>query len=190
MRELSLHVLDVMENAVEAGASRIEILIDEDTEADRMLIEVADNGRGMTKEMASAVLSPFVTTRTTRHVGLGLPLFAAAARRCGGDLAIESEVGKGTRVSATFRHSHVDRAPLGDMPTALMAIVLSGRPVDVQFTHRVDGEEFQFDTAEVRRELEDVPLTHPKVRSWILEMLNEGEAGLLRTNRPYPRITL
>ena len=178
-----------MENAVEAGATRIDILIDEDTEADRMWIEVADNGRGMTKEMAKAVLHPFVTTRKTRHVGLGLPLLAAAARRCAGDLTIESEVARGTRITATFRHSHVDRAPLGDMPTALMAILLSERPVDVRFTHKVDGEEFQFDSAEIRRELEDVPLAHPKVRPWLLEALNEGEASL-RTNLPYSRLTL
>jgi anti-sigma regulatory factor (Ser/Thr protein kinase) len=189
VRELSLHVLDVLENAVGAGATCIEIRIDEDTEADRMLIEVADNGRGMTKEMAEAVLSPFVTTRKMRHVGLGLPLLAEAAHRCAGDLKIESEVGMGTRITATFRHSHVDRAPLGDMPMALLAVLLSERPVDLQFTHRVDGEEFQFDTAEIRRELEDVPLNHPKVRSWLLAALNEGEAGL-RTKRPHSRITL
>lgn len=189
MRELSLHVLDILENAVEAGATRIELLIDENTETDQMRIEVADNGRGMTKEMAKAVLDPFVTTRKTRHVGLGLPLLAAAARRCAGDLTIHSELGKGTRITATFRHSHVDRAPLGDVATALMAILLSGRPVDVKFAHIVDGEEFQFDSAEVRRELEDVPLTHPMVRPWLLQTLNEGEASL-RVNRPRPRITL
>jgi hypothetical protein len=178
-----------MENAVEAGASHIEIRIEEDTEADRMWIEVADNGRGMTKEMAASVLSPFVTTRTTRHVGLGLPLFAAAARRCEGDLEIESEVGKGTRVAATFRHSHVDRAPLGDMPTALMAILLSGRSVDLTYTHTVDGEEFQFGTAEIRQELEDIPLTHPKVRPWLYSTLQEGEAHL-RTKRTPSRFTM
>jgi len=189
VRELSLHVLDILENAVEAGATRIKILIDEDTEADRMVIEVADNGKGMTTEMAKAVLSPFVTTRTTRHVGLGLPLLAAAARRCVGDLTLESQVGKGTRVTATFRHSHVDRAPLGDMPTALMAILLSEHPVDLSYTHRVNGEEFQFDSAEVRRELEDVPLTHPLVRPWLVGTLTEGEA-YLDARRPQPRITL
>lgn len=189
MRELSLHVLDVMENAVEAGASRIKIRIDEDTEADCMCIEVADNGRGMTQEMVKAVLGPFVTTRTTRHVGLGLPLLAAAAHRCGGDLAIESELGKGTQVRATFRHSHVDRAPLGDMPTALMAILLARQAVDLNYAHSVDGEEFQFDTAEIRQELGDVPLTHPKVREWLYAMLQEGE-GSLPNKQNLSRLTL
>ncbi|MBC7259819.1 MAG: ATP-binding protein [Chloroflexi bacterium] len=178
MRELSLHVLDVMENAVEAGATRIEVRIDEDLGADRLVIEVADNGRGMSKEMTQRALDPFFTTRETRHVGLGLPLFAAAAQRCDGDLTIESEPGRGTRVRATFRHSHLDRAPLGDMPSALMAILLSGRPVDVAYTHRVGEAEFSFDSADVRRELGDIPLTHPAVRQWLWQTLREGEESL------------
>jgi len=178
VRELSLHLLDALENSVEAGATRIEVKIDEDLKADRMAIEIADNGRGMSKEFVARVLNPFVTTRTTRHVGLGLPLFAEAARRCEGDLVIDSEPGKGTRLTITFRHSHIDRAPLGDMPSALMAIVLSNRPVDLAYTHRVDDQEFRLDTAEVRQELGDIPLQHPKVRSWLFETLREGEASL------------
>ncbi len=167
-----------MENAVEAGATRIEVRIDEDLGADRLTIEVADNGRGMNEETVRRVLDPFFTTRKTRHVGLGLPLFAAAARQCDGDLAIESAPGKGTRVRATFRHSHIDRAPLGDMPSALMAILLSGRPVDVAYTHRVGEAEFALDSADVRRELGEVPLTHPAVRQWLWQTLREGEESL------------
>lgn len=178
MLELSLHVLDVLENAVEAGASRIEIVIDEDLSGDSMRIEIADDGRGMSRDMVERVLDPFVTTRTTRHVGLGLPLFAEAARRCDGDLLIQSEEGTGTHVRATFRHSHVDRAPLGDMPSALMAILLSERPVDIVYTHRVGDKEFSIDSSKVRAELGDVPLTHPKVRAWLLRALREGEAEL------------
>jgi len=178
MRELSLHILDVLENGVEAGASRVAATIEEDSEADTMRIEIADNGRGIPKEMIDKVTDPFYTTRKTRHVGLGLPLFAAAARRCEGDLVIQSELGKGTRVIATFRASHIDRAPLGDIPSALLAILLSGRPVDIEYSHRVDKEEFRFDSSEIRRELGDIPLTHPKVWSWLLQFLQEGEASL------------
>lgn len=170
-----------MENAVEAGATRIEVRIDEDLGADRLTIEVADNGRGMSQETMVRVLDPFFTTRKTRHVGLGLPLFAAAARQCDGDLTLESEPGKGTRVKATFRHSHIDRAPLGDMASALMAILLSGRPVDVAYVHRVGGAEFAFDSADVRRELGDIPLTHPAVRQWLWQTLREGEESLRAT---------
>ncbi len=120
-----MHVLDAMQNAVEAGATRVHLSIVEDVEKDWMVIELMDNGRGMEQDFANKVLDPFVTSRTTRHVGLGLPLFAAAARRCEGDLHIESAPGKGTRLQASFRLSHWDRAPLGDMPAALLSVLLA-----------------------------------------------------------------
>ena len=179
MRELSLHILDLLENAVEAGASIIEIKIEEDLKTDWMVIEITDNGRGMRQELIERVLNPFYTTRTTRHVGLGLPLFLEAARRCGGDLVIQSSPGKGTRVRATFRHRHIDRAPLGDMTGALMAILLSEHPVDLDYCHTVDSGVFRFDSSEIRKELENVPLSHPKVRDWLFHVLREGEATLV-----------
>lgn len=179
MRELSLHILDLLENAVEAGASRIEIKIEEDLKTDWMVIEITDNGRGMSRELIEKVLDPFCTTRTTRHVGLGLPLFLEAARRCEGDLVVQSDPGKGTRVRATFRHSHIDRAPLGDIPGALMAILFSEHPVDLDYCHRIDSGEFRFDSSEIRNELENVPLSHPKVRDWLVHVLHEGETNLV-----------
>ncbi len=185
MRELSLHILDLLENSVEAGASKIRLSIREDLEKDWMVIEIADNGCGMSKELMEQVLDPFTTTRKTRHVGLGLPLFLETARRCGGDLWIESKPGEGTKVEATFRHSHVDRAPLGDMPAALLAILLSSRRVDLDYRHQVGSREFRFDSSEIRKELEEVPLSHPKVRAWIIQSLREGEAGLFPENREW-----
>jgi anti-sigma regulatory factor (Ser/Thr protein kinase) len=178
MRELSLHILDALENAVEAGASRVTARIEEDPERDLLRIEIADNGKGIPKEMIEKVINPFFTTRTTRHVGLGIPLFAAAARRCDGDLDIESEPGKGTKLIATFRASHIDRAPLGDLPSALLAILLSDRPVDIDYSHRIGGEEFRFDSSEIREELGEVPLSHPRVRGWLFDLLREGETSL------------
>lgn len=178
MRELSLHVLDALENSVEAGATRIELHIEEDLQADLLRIVIRDNGRGMSKEFVSEVLNPFVTTRKTRHVGLGLPLFAAAAQRCNGSLRVDSEVGVGTTVTATFEHSHIDRAPLGDIPGTLVAVLLSERPVDVYYRHRVETKSFELDTAEVRKELGAVPLSHPAVRDWLENTLAEGVADL------------
>jgi anti-sigma regulatory factor (Ser/Thr protein kinase) len=189
VRELSLHILDLLENAAEAGASKIKIKIEEDLKTDWTVIEIMDNGRGMSQELIERVLDPFCTTRTTRHVGLGLPLFLEAARRCGGDLVIQSNPGKGTRVRATFRHSHIDRAPLGDIPGALMAILLSEHPVDLDYCHRIDSGEFRFDSSEIRKELENVPLSHPKVRDWLVHVLHEGEANLVDEKERKP-ITL
>lgn len=182
MRELSLHILDVLENSVEAGATRIELSIVEDLQSDVLTIRAADNGRGMTADFVGRVLDPFVTTRSTRHVGLGLPLFAAAAERCNGKLWVQSQPGVGTTVEATFQHSHIDRAPLGDVVGTLMAVLLSERPVDICYQHSVDGRVFDLDTTEIRSELEDVPLSYPSVRQWLQCTLTEGLAGLGSTD--------
>ncbi len=178
MRELSLHILDIMENSLAAGATRIDLTIEEDLTADRLTITVQDNGRGMSQEQLARVLDPFYTTRTTRHVGLGLPLFQAAARQCNGDLTIESELGKGTTVQAMFQHSHIDRMPLGNMPATLMGAILKGT-ADIHYLHRVkqadDTREFEFDTAVIRAELDGAPLSHPAVQRWLQEFIAEGE---------------
>ncbi len=178
MIELSLHLLDILQNSIEAGASKIEVKIDEDLKADTLLIEIRDNGRGMSEDQVAKVLDPFYTTRKTRHIGLGIPLFLEACRRCEGDLKISSQPGKGTTVQATFRHSHIDRAPLGDIPSVLMTVLLAENTVDWLYIHKVNEEEFQLDSSEIRKELEDVPLTHLKVRSWLLNFLHEGENSL------------
>jgi len=178
MRELSLHILDVVENSLQAGATRVELTIEEDLTADHLTVLVRDNGWGMSEEQLARIFDPFFTTRTTRHVGLGLPLFKAAAERCNGSLTIASELGSGTTLQATFQHSHIDRAPLGNLPAALMALVLSARECDLAYSHRLDGREFEFDTAQIRAELGDTPLTHPVVRKWLQEFITAGEAEL------------
>jgi len=178
VKELSLHILDILENAVEAGASRIEIRIEESPREDDMVIVIRDNGRGMEPERVGRTLDPFYSTRKTRHIGLGLPLFSEAARRCEGALWVDSEPGKGTTVKATFRRSHIDRAPLGDIATAMLAVLLSEHPVDLDYVHRIERKEFRFDTSEIRKELGEIPLTHPKVREWFHRFLREGEKGL------------
>ncbi len=140
MEDLSLHILDVVENSVAAAASTIEILIVEDTMNDRLSLEIRDDGKGMDEELREKALDPFFSTRTTRRIGLGLPLLAQAARDSGGDLELESAPGKGTTVRAVFQLSHPDRKPLGDIAASLVAI-LAGRPhLDVRFEYEKDGE--------------------------------------------------
>jgi hypothetical protein len=177
MRELSLHILDVLQNSLEAGATLVELTIEEDLTADRLTITVRDNGRGMDEAQLARIFDPFFTTRSTRHVGLGLPLFKAAAQRCKGDLTVTSELAKGTTLQATFQHSHVDRAPLGDITGTLVAFILGGA-CDVRYIHRVDGKEFGFHTANIKAELGEIPLTHPAVREWLQEFIAEGERDL------------
>lgn len=181
MRELSLHILDLLQNSLEANASRIELILVEDSTDDFFSITVIDTGRGMDAFQIARATDPFFTTRNTRHVGLGIPLLAAAAEHCGGALSLESAPGVGTTVKATFQHSHIDRVPLGNIRDTLLAFMLADsgdRACDLHYRHRVDDKEFEFDTADIRRELKDVPLSHPKVRNWLKEFVAEGERSL------------
>lgn len=177
MRELSLHILDAMQNSLEAGATLIEVIIEEDLVADRLTITIRDNGRGMSQDQLARIADPFFTTRSTRHVGLGIPLFKAAAEHCNGSLTVTSRLGEGTTLQAIFQHSHIDRAPLGDIAGTLLAVIL-GKSCDLHYVHRVDGREFAFHTRDVRAILGDVPLTHPEVRRWLAGFIAGGEGVL------------
>jgi len=178
VRELSLHILDVLQNAREAGCKWVWLTIDENSAEDRLTIEVKDDGRGMAEEEMKRSTDPFFTTRKTRHVGLGLPLFAAAAERCNGSLKVEKLTGRGLRVTASFGYGHIDRAPLGDMTRTLLSFLMGEPFCDLVYVHRRDGNTFAFDTSVVRRELEPVPLSHPEVREWLGEYIAEGEMAL------------
>ncbi len=181
MRELSLHILDALQNSLEAGATLVELTIVEDLAADSLTIIIGDNGRGMSEDQLARIFDPFFTTRSTRHVGLGIPLFRAATQRCNGDLTITSQLGEGTTLCATFQHSHIDRAPVGDIAGTLLSFILSGS-CDLHYVHRVNGRAFEFRTDGIRTELGDIPLTHPKVRKWLQGFIAEGEQTLQETN--------
>jgi len=140
MEDLSLHILDIVENSIAASASRVEILIVEDTQQDRLSLEIRDNGKGMDAQTQERALDPFFTTGTTRRVGLGLPLLVQAARQSGGTCQIDSRTGQGTTVKAVFQLSHPDRKPLGDVLQTLRTI-LWGRPeLDLEYEHRRDSK--------------------------------------------------
>jgi hypothetical protein len=153
VEDLSLHILDIVENSIGAKASRIEIKVMEDIRKDLLTIEIKDNGQGIDEETIKKVLDPFFTTRTTRRVGLGLPLLSQAARESGGNIEIESEVGRGTGVKATFGYSHIDRKPLGSMETTIATLVAGNPEIDFIYEHKKDGSEYRLDTAEIRVEI-------------------------------------
>ena len=178
MRELSLHILDLLENSLEAGATQVDLQIVEDSVRNTLTITVSDNGRGMDPATLARVGDPFFTTRITRHVGLGIPLLKAAAERCNGGLTVASRPGLGTCVVVSFDWDHIDRAPLGDMRSTLVGAILSRSECDLRYLHRVDQRVFEFDTREMRRLLGEVPLAHPQVRTWLHYFLKEGFAEL------------
>lgn len=157
----------------------MEISIREDTKADLLTITIKDNGKGMDKDFIEKVMDPFVTTRTSRKVGLGIPLMLAACKRCEGDLAIESEKNVGTRLTAEFKRSHIDRAPIGNMAETMLSLILAGsdvnRAVDFVYRHIIDEREFCLDTREIKTVLgNDVSLGEPEVLMWIKDYIIEG----------------
>ena len=176
MQELSLNILDVAENSVSAGASLIEITVELDRRGDRLTIAIGDNGCGMDEETKKRVADPFYTTRTTRKVGLGVPLFKMAAEMTGGGLTIRSEKGKGTQVTATFGLSHIDRMLLGDMAGTMSALIGSNPDRDFRFLYRVDGRSFEADTRTFREILGGISLGEAEVVTFIRGYIADGIA--------------
>ncbi len=174
MPEIAMNVLDVAENSVRAEASLIEISVTVDQAADRLTIVIKDDGCGMSPEQVAHVEDPFFTTRTTRKVGLGVPFYKMAALSTGGDFSIESEVGKGTIVTAVFGLSHIDRMPLGDMPGTMHTLITFNTHIDFVYTYSYNDQSFKLDTREFKQILGDVPLNAPDVSQYIKDYLKEG----------------
>lgn len=176
MKELSLNILDVAKNSVTAGASLIEITVEETPS--RLSIIIGDNGCGMTPEFVARVTDPFTTTRTTRKVGLGLPLMKMEAQMSGGDLTLESTVGVGTTVTTWFDPTNIDMPPLGDVSSSILTLIQGSPEIDFVYTHSISGEGYTLDTREIREVMGDVPLSEPEVLAWLSEYLRENESEL------------
>ncbi len=146
MEDISLHILDLVENSIVAGAGNVEIKISEDLKEDLLKVEIIDDGRGMDESILKQALDPFFTTKTVRKVGLGLSLFREAARAANGDLSIQSEAGRGTELIATFQHSHIDRKPMGDMTKTMMTLIIGHPGIRFRYRHRKDDREYGLDT--------------------------------------------
>lgn len=175
MTEISLNILDVVQNSIRASATRIEILAEADTRKNRLTMIVRDNGCGMNEEQLTRVEDPFFTTRSTRRVGLGIPFFKMAALGTGGAFHISSKVGKGTEVYAAFVLNHIDRMPLGDMNGTIETLIKFNPNIDFTYTYRYDDREFVLDTHAMREILGDIPLDTPEVSAYIHEYLEENK---------------
>ena len=155
MRDISLHILDISENSINAGAKNICIKILEDKKKNLLKVEISDDGEGMDKEFTKKVSSPFVSTRTTRKIGLGLPLLKAAAEMANGRLVIDSLTGKGTRITATFQLDHVDRKPVGSMSQTILALAANNHKINIKYIRKQNGKKFIFDTGIFGNKAED-----------------------------------
>jgi len=149
MEDLSLHILDVVENSIAANASKIIIKIIEEKEKDLLVIEIKDNGRGMNEETINKVLDPFYTTRTTRRVGLGLSLLQQAAKESNGDFEINSKPGVGTEIKASFQDSHIDRKPIGDMNSTIVTLITSHPEINFIYEYQDEEDNYVLDSKEI-----------------------------------------
>ena len=169
MLELSMHIMDIVENSVAAGATEVVISVREDQKRDELCIEIRDDGIGMDKAMLKKAPDPFVTTRKGKRVGLGLSMLADAARKTGGEMRVDSGPGKGTVVEATFGLNHIDRQPLGDLVEAMITLIVGNPDVEFLVTHEKDGKGFSWSTDRIREVFGDVFRSRPDVVDFIRE---------------------
>ena len=180
MQELSLNILDIATNSVRAGASKIEITVEKCTADKRLDITIEDDGCGMTPEQVEHVTDPFFTTRTTRSIGLGVPLFKMTAEMTGGSFEIRSQPGKGTVVTAHYHYGHIDMRPLGDLPATVTALIAGSPKIRFVYRYKVDGQEFVLDTDEIKAVLEGVDITSSEILTFLGQMVAENSEEIDR----------
>lgn len=185
MRDFSLHIMDIIENGLNGGATLIGLTVVEERKNNWLRITITDNGRGIPEDMLKKVLDPFYTTRITRRVGLGLSLFREASKRCDGEFSIISEEGKGTQVDATFRLDHIDLPPMGDLASTMTTLIVGNQGVDFVYAHEVEGDTFQLDTRDIRKELDGVEISHPQVVKYIGDTIRESLDELRKGGNKY-----
>lgn len=172
MREISLHLMDIIENSAAAHSNLINIVIKELPVEDKLIITVKDNGCGMDEEMLGHVKDPFITTRETRKVGLGISLLEAACKRCDGGLKVKSELKKGTEVTAYMSYHHIDREPLGKIDETIVTSLLNPS-IDIIYKHVVENKEFIFDSREIKK-IAGNDISDPEIMQWIREYIDEN----------------
>ena len=173
--DISLHILDIVQNSIKAGADLIEINIAVDMAAKRLKVSVRDNGCGMTKEQLLECQNPFFTSRTTRKVGLGIPFLKHSAECTGGTFSITSEPGQGTCIMAEYHMDHIDCIPLGDVNATIYSLVIMNGNLNFIYEYRIDDRSFVLDTREIQSILGEVPMDNPEVAAFIREFLDENK---------------
>lgn len=174
MQDLSLHLLDIVENSIRANASLIKININEAVTENKFIMRIEDNGKGMDKAFLQKVTDPFMTTRTTRKIGLGLSLLKQNCELSGGTLEITSKLGKGTSVTAMMVYDNIDRLPLGDMASSLSVLIQANPQIDLIYTHQYEQKVFTLNTIELKETLEGVPINELEIIQWIKEYITEN----------------
>ena len=178
MNDLSMHILDIIQNSLSAGASLIELDVREDVINNLLTITIKDNGKGMTPEQVAQVTDPFFTSRTTRKVGMGLPLYRQSAEQSGGALKVESKVGGGTSVIATFGYDHLDRPPMGNLANAIVLMISANPNHLFRFTYTYNDRTYSIDTDEINQALDGMPIHDVQVIKMIQQIIEENMLAL------------
>lgn len=174
MKDLSMHIMDILQNSTRAGAKDVTLEVLEDAAANTLTLRFIDNGCGMDAEMVQKVINPFFTTRTTRKVGLGLPLLKQNTEQTGGSLDIQSEVGKGTTVTAVFGLTHLDRPPMGDLAGTVVLTASAYPDIHFIFHYKNNNVDYIFDTDEVNEALDGMSIQEPEIIQYLIEMVREN----------------
>lgn len=178
MPEIALHIMDLVQNSISALAKNIKLLLKESLKEDSLTLTIEDDGKGMAPEFLEKVTSPFTTTRTTRKVGMGIPLLKAGCEGAGGEFHITSQVNVGTKLVGRYQLSHLDRPPLGDFVGTVHTLVVCNPGIDFYIEVGNDNGTFVLDTREIRAQIGDMPLDTPEISLWIKEYLEEGMGEL------------
>ena len=178
MNDLSMHILDIIQNSLSAGASLIELDVWEDVLNNLLTITIKDNGKGMTPEQVAMVTDPFFTSRTTRKVGMGLPLYRQSAEQSGGALKVASKVGAGTSVTATFGYDHFDRPPMGDLANAVVLMMSANPDHFFRFTYQYNDRTYSINTQEITEALDGLPIHDVGVIKMIQQIIDDNMAAL------------
>lgn len=171
MKEISLNILDIANNSIRAKCSLLKIEIEESVKNNKLSVVIDDNGSGMNEETLRKVADPFFSSRTTRHIGLGVPFLKQHAELAGGNFRIKSTLGIGTRVEANFMLNHPDRQPLGDVVGVMLMLIASNPEIDFIYKYKNDDDEVYLDTREVKEVLEDIPINNQEVLKMLQEMM-------------------
>lgn len=174
MKNIALHILDLVENSVRASAKKVRVSISEMIESDRYVLTIEDDGAGMVEDVAKKATDPFYTSRSTRKVGMGLPLIQLNAERTGGSFSLRSKPGKGTTLEACFVLSHTDRLPLGEIDDVLVLLATGYPLVRLIYTHKTDSGIYCFDTKEIMEITGNLQESSMEVRKFLREMIVEN----------------
>jgi signal transduction histidine kinase len=178
MKELSYHILDIANNSIRANANHLIINIDENREKNALKISINDNGNGIPAHIYKDIKNPFTTSRTTRKVGLGIPLLNDTCLNCNGHLNIDTEVGKGTQLEALMELTHIDRPPMGNLVSTILTLFVSHEDINIDFIYEVDGTSFTLTTQMLKEILGDISLNTPEISQWIREYLKDNIVAL------------